>query len=179
MIYSNICPRFSVLNQIIRIVIAVLIIFIAFPASLYAEDIAARYFSSISKEQNRLFFKRIKNKNVTRLLISSDGGEVDAAIKLALWVFENQIDIEVRDYCLSSCANYVFTAAKNKTIHPGAVVAWHGNYHHLKNTGLWRDDIEPRMKRTGESRYEAQRHVYLQMKYLVTLEEKFEATKKS
>ena len=36
---------------------------------------------------------------------------------------------------LSSCANYVFPAGYHKTIGPGAIVAWHGNYHHLKQTG--------------------------------------------
>ena len=133
----------------------------------------ASYSSSISKKQNNLFFEKIKNKKINRLMITSSGGEVDAAIKLALWVFENNIDIEVPEYCLSSCANYIFTAARNKIIHEGAVVAWHGNYHHLKITGLWRDDINSRMNRTGESRYEAQRNVYMQMTYLVNLERKF------
>lgn len=66
------------------------------------------------------------------LRLTSSGGEVEAAIRLAGWIYTNKIDIEVVDYCLSSCANYLFTAAFQKTILPGAVVAWHGNYHHLK-----------------------------------------------
>ena len=121
-------------------------------AEITIENNTATYTGSIEADLNRSLFQQIAGKNITRLVITSDGGDVVAGIALGQWVFDNGIDIEVRDYCLSSCANYVFTAGRNKVIHPGAVVAWHGNYNHLLQTGLWQDDIDYRMQQTGEDR---------------------------
>jgi len=137
------------------------------------ESNTATYVSEISKENNATFFSSIKNRMIKKLRVNSSGGDVEAAIKLARWIYNNKVDIEVIEYCLSSCANYLFTAAFHKTILPGAIVAWHGNYHHLKQTGLWRDDIQTRMKRTGESRVQARTHVLQQVNHLVKLEQSF------
>lgn len=137
------------------------------------ESNTATYVSEISKENNATFFSSIKNRMIKKLRVNSSGGDVEAAIKLARWIYNNKVDIEVIEYCLSSCANYLFTAAFHKTILPGAIVAWHGNYHHLKQTGLWRDDIQTRMKRTGESRVQARTHVLQQVNNLVKLEQSF------
>ncbi len=137
------------------------------------ESNTAIYVSEISKENNATFFSSIKNRIIKKLRVNSSGGDVEAAIKLARWIYNNKVDIEVIEYCLSSCANYLFTAAFHKTILPGAIVAWHGNYHHLKQTGLWRDDIQTRIKRTGESRVQARTHVLQQVNHLVKLEQSF------
>jgi hypothetical protein len=46
-------------------------------------------------------------------------------------VREHGLDIEVPRTCLSSCANYVFPAARHKLLgHPRAV-GWHGNMAHV------------------------------------------------
>lgn len=103
------------------------------------------YAGTISAERNRRFFASNREQPVERLVITSNGGEVEAGIALGEWVFEHQLDVEIESYCLSSCANYVFPAGRNKFIREGAVVAWHGNYHHLAATGLWTDDINSRM----------------------------------
>jgi hypothetical protein len=110
----------------------------------------AYYEGPISAEANLLFFQRVAERPIKRLVITSAGGEVEAGIDLGYWVHKNRIDIEVPEYCLSSCANYVFTSGRHKYVREGAVVAWHGNYNHLKQTGLWKDDITYRMERTGE-----------------------------
>lgn len=137
------------------------------------ESNTATYTSEINKENNATFFSSIKNLKIKKLRVNSSGGDVEAAIKLARWIYINKVDIEVIEYCLSSCANYLFTAAFRKTILPGAIVAWHGNYHHLKQTGLWKDDIQTRMKRTGENRVQARAHVLQQVNHLVKLEQSF------
>lgn len=137
------------------------------------ESNTAIYGSEINQENNEKFFASIKNQKINTLRVNSSGGDVEAAIKLARWIYHNKIDIEVVEYCLSSCANYLFTAAFHKTILPGAIVAWHGNYHHLKETGLWRDDIATRMKRTGENSVQASTHVLKQVNHLVKLEQAF------
>jgi len=106
-------------------------------------------------------------------VINSGGGEVEAGIALGRWVFRQRLDVEVPGYCLSSCANYVFPAAGRKFIAPGAVVAWHGNYHHLKATGLWTDDIAARMQRHGEDAVTARDKARAEMERLVQLERAF------
>ena len=61
------------------------------------------------------------------LLVQSGGGEVGASMDIGNWVRDHQLDVVVADYCVSSCANYVFLAGVHKWILPGGVVAWHGS----------------------------------------------------
>ena len=138
-----------------------------------AGDTTAVYRGAISAENNAGFFARVANQPLQRLLIDSGGGDVAAAIELADWVHARQLDLTVTGVCLSSCANYVFPAARQKEIRPGAIVAWHGNYHHLAQTGQWRDDVVLRMRRDGEDEQTATRHVLSQVARLVALERDF------
>jgi hypothetical protein len=131
------------------------------------------YSGPISEAHNRAFFASIEDQPATRLVMTSGGGEVAAAIALGRWVFDHGIDIEISEHCLSACANYVFTAARHKTIRPGAVVAWHGNYRHLKATALWRDGVARRVERDGQDRDTARREVLAQVDRLVRLEQDF------
>jgi hypothetical protein len=133
----------------------------------------AYYSGSISTEENQRFFSVVAGRPVKRLVITSSGGEVEAGIALGTWVFEHRLDVEVPEYCLSSCANYVFPAANRKFIASGAVVAWHGNYHHLKETGLWTEDIAVRMQRYSEDAATAREQARAEMERLVRLEQDF------
>ena len=133
----------------------------------------AYYSGPISAGLNQQLFAAVKGKTVKRLVITSSGGEVEAGIALGFWVFDRRLDVEVTVYCVSSCANYVFPAGQRKTIAPGAIVAWHGNYHHLQKTGLWRDNIAPRMARHGEDAATAEVHVRELVDRLVNLERDF------
>lgn len=67
---------------------------------------------------------------VRRLRIWSGGGEVGGAIDTARWVHRNGIDVIVDGPCLSSCANYIFPAGREKYIVGEGYVAWHGNLQH-------------------------------------------------
>lgn len=117
--------------------------------------------------------KTAAGQQIEELVITSSGGEVAAAIVLGTWVYQRQLDVSVVGYCLSSCANYVFTAGSGRRVAPGAVVAWHGNYHHLLATGLWQEDIPVRMRRTGEGRVAARKHLWAQVQELVAQERDF------
>lgn len=154
-------------------IVLVVVLLLCMARMQTAEAQTVIYQGDISSANNRDFFKRIHNKAVDRLLITSAGGEVEAGIELGLWVFRQKLTLVVRDYCFSSCANYVFTAASRKIIQPGAIVAWHGNYHHLHRTGSWRDDIVSRMQRTGESRAIAGKRLLQQVQHLVKRERSF------
>ena len=158
----------------VRILLSTVLFCAALSAAAAAlPDGVVHYQGPISAEQNRQFFAAVAGRSLRRLAITSSGGEVDAAIALGEWVFAQRLDIEVPDYCLSSCANYVFPAARHKLIRAGAVVAWHGNYRHLQQTGLWQDDVAVRMQRDGEDEQTATRQVRAQVDYLVGLEHDF------
>ena len=133
----------------------------------------AHYSGAISAELNQQFFAAVQGQDVKRLIITSGGGDVEAGIALGLWVFNHSLNIEVPEYCFSSCANYVFPAGHRKSIGAGAVVAWHGNYTHLKETGLGQDDIAGRMERYGEDDVTAKVYVREKMERLVRLERDF------
>jgi hypothetical protein len=67
------------------------------------------------------------SKPPERLLITSNGGQVMDGLELAEWIHENQMDVEIGEQCLSSCANYVFPAGRKKWIRRDSVLIWHGS----------------------------------------------------
>jgi len=91
------------------------------------------YRGSLTKDGLKATREAGSGRPVTTLLIDSAGGEIVVGMEFGTWVFERELDVVVDRACLSSCANYVFTAARNKKIRPGAVVAWHGS---AKQPGL-------------------------------------------
>lgn len=70
---------------------------------------------------------------IDTLVVDSAGGEIVVGMDFGNWVVERQLNVVVDGVCLSSCANYVFTAGSKKSILPGSVVAWHGS---AKQPGL-------------------------------------------
>jgi hypothetical protein len=60
------------------------------------------------------------------LIIDSTGGDVLAGIQLGEWVLKQKLKVIVDRKCLSSCANYVFAAGRERVINPGGIVLWHG-----------------------------------------------------
>ena len=60
------------------------------------------------------------------LAIRSKGGPTDAGMALGTWVRARVLTVKVLEYCFSSCANYVFTAAPRKIVSNFAVVGYHG-----------------------------------------------------
>lgn len=80
----------------------------------------------------------LRDPGITRLVIGSGGGDVAAALDIALAVHERQLDVEVPRVCHSSCANYIFPAGRRKSVGRPGAVAWHGNMTHalyLHQTG--------------------------------------------
>jgi hypothetical protein len=86
-----------------------------------------RYVGELTEEGYAALRQLSDGHPVRTLAIASAGGEINAGMDFGEWTFERRLDVEVDDICLSACANYVFTAARNKLIRPGAVVAWHGS----------------------------------------------------
>ena len=89
------------------------------------------YTGGLSKEANKKLFNLYEKAKVKpRLLkIRSGGGDVNLGMDVGEWVFRNQLDVEVTDHCVSSCANYIFTAGRRKILNPDSIVMWHGGAH--------------------------------------------------
>ena len=87
----------------------------------------AVYTGPINQEKVDAFLKNQANKHVVGLRINSNGGLVLPAIQLGRWVRTNNMTVSVHNICMSSCANYVFSAGSKKIIEQGAIVVWHGS----------------------------------------------------
>ena len=75
-------------------------------------------------------FQKITSENrgaIDTLWINSPGGNTDEGKSMGHWIYDNEIDVVVDALCFSSCANYIFTAARNKLIKKDALVGWHGS----------------------------------------------------
>ena len=84
------------------------------------------------------FIELLRDPKVKRLVITSHGGLVSAALDMASAIHERQLDVEVPSVCYSSCANYIFPAGRHKLVGRLGAVGWHGNMAHvlhLQQTG--------------------------------------------
>ncbi len=76
-------------------------------------------------EQVQTLYAAAKHKP-TRLVINSNGGNSRLGMALGDFVHEKQLDIRVDGACMSSCANYVFPAARHKYLGERDALLWHG-----------------------------------------------------
>jgi hypothetical protein len=84
------------------------------------------------------FLDLLRDPKITRLVITSHGGLVSAALDMASAIHDRQLDVEVPSACYSSCANYIFPAGRYKLVGRLGAVGWHGNMAHvlhLQQTG--------------------------------------------
>ncbi|MGE4260424.1 hypothetical protein [Shewanella fodinae] len=63
---------------------------------------------------------------ISRLIITSAGGNPTGGMMLGEWVHKQQIELEVSGICAGSCANYIFTAAKSVKVNADSVVGFSG-----------------------------------------------------
>jgi hypothetical protein len=100
-------------------------------ASVRQEGDAILFDGRIDGPSVREFQRLLTGPSVRRLVIRSQGGLVGAALDMAEAVHARGLDVEVDQACLSSCANYIFPAARNKVLSGPAAVGWHGNITHV------------------------------------------------
>ncbi|MBY5992607.1 hypothetical protein [Ferrimonas balearica] len=65
--------------------------------------------------------------SISRMVITSGGGDVEAAMVMAHWVRDLELELVVESLCASSCANYLVPAASRVWVSSGAVLGWHGS----------------------------------------------------
>lgn len=98
-------------------------------ATITLEDSTIVFEGDIDLNTYRDFLSVVRGKEdqITTIRINSPGGFTDQGILIGEWIFEHGIDVIVDEACFSSCANYIFTAGKNKIIGKDAIVGWHGS----------------------------------------------------
>ncbi len=95
---------------------------------VYLDNGELNYVGYLDEDANRRLFALYEGlaDKPTVLSIRSKGGEVNTGMALGRWVRDRQLDIKVMEFCLSSCANYVFPAARRKTVSNFAMIGYHG-----------------------------------------------------
>ncbi len=71
-------------------------------------------------------FRAVFDEDVKYLTVDSKGGDVYEAVQIGMILKEAKVTVIVRGLCLSSCANYFFTAGEKRII-DGGLVGFHGN----------------------------------------------------
>ena len=97
-------------------------------AAVFIEGKQLHYYGLISAAANEQL-SRIYQQSTPKpewLSIKSRGGEIDDGIALGNWIADHKLHLQVLEYCLSSCANYVFPAANKKQISHFAIIGFHG-----------------------------------------------------
>lgn len=86
------------------------------------------YVGPLTEDANRKLFTLYESLSLkpTTLSIRSNGGDVNLGLALGTWVHTHHLDVKVLEFCLSSCANYVFPAGAHKTVSNFAVIGFHG-----------------------------------------------------
>lgn len=95
---------------------------------VYVADGELNYVGLLDPQANaRLFalYDSLKDKPAV-LAIRSRGGTTSHGLALGQWVHDHKLDVKVMEYCMSSCANYVFPAGIHKLVSNFAVIGFHG-----------------------------------------------------
>ena len=69
----------------------------------------------------------LERGQITRLVVSSGGGDTVPGRRIGQWVYDMGLLVEVDKVCFSSCANYIFPAGRGRVIRADSFVGWHGN----------------------------------------------------
>lgn len=67
------------------------------------------------------------NPKPTIFHMDSGGGITTVGMALGRFIYDNDMDVKITNFCFSSCANYIFPAGKTKYIGKNAVIGWHGD----------------------------------------------------
>jgi hypothetical protein len=100
------------------------------PALVRVQGDTLYYTGNLSKASSAVFDAAVaglRRGQLTRLVISSGGGDTVAGRHVGRWVRDMALVVEVDIICFSSCADYIFPAGRARVIRADAFVGWHGN----------------------------------------------------
>lgn len=117
---------------------AVISVLAAFASAVYGNEIVDGQAELIDETELRISgvltpsvaekFRKLVSDKVKVVSVSSEGGVTESAIEIAESIQKRGIVVRVLDFCLSSCANYIFVAGSRREVAPSAVVGWHGGH---------------------------------------------------
>lgn len=84
----------------------------------------------------------LADRGLAAMVVTSDGGEVTAALRLARALRARGLLLVVKGQCISSCANFLFPAARTKAVAPEGLVIFHGGIAPGAFGGLFGDGEE-------------------------------------
>ena len=84
------------------------------------EGSVLRFTGGIDKESEKVILQHLRS-GVNTLIVNSEGGDVGSGQAIAFEIIKQKVNVIVDKYCFSACANYLFLAAKEKSLMPGAV----------------------------------------------------------
>lgn len=94
-------------------------------ASVYAVGDVACVYGEIDRSMAESF-KGVDMASITTVVVQSPGGSVASALDMAEHMGLFQKTLVIDGLCASSCANYLFLAARYKIVPDGALLGWHG-----------------------------------------------------
>jgi hypothetical protein len=100
------------------------------PALVRVQGDTLHYTGNFSKSSSAAFdaaVAGVRRGQLTRLVISSGGGDTVEGRHVGRWVRDMALVVEVDVICFSSCADYIFPAGQARVIRAEAFVGWHGN----------------------------------------------------
>lgn len=100
------------------------------PARVEVRGDTLYYTGNISKASTQAFDAAVAGiapGQLTRMVVSSGGGDTVEGRHVGRWVHRMGLVVEVDAICFSSCADYVFPAGRARVIRTDAWVGWHGN----------------------------------------------------
>lgn len=94
-------------------------------------------------------FKTAFSPEIKKIIVDSGGGDAEVGLSIGEIISNADVSIEVQGICVSSCANYLFTAGKHKILNQG-IVGYHGNMTALLNS-MSKEEFLNQMKKYGAS----------------------------
>lgn len=92
------------------------------------EGSTLRFTGEINEESEKVILQHLRS-GASTLIVNSEGGSAGSGQAIAFEIIKQKASVIVDKYCMSSCANYLFLAAKEKSLMPGAVLGFHGGIH--------------------------------------------------
>ncbi|MYM80793.1 hypothetical protein GTP44_02305 [Duganella sp. FT50W] len=98
----------------------------------YAADFSSKrvgevlYFTGKLTETSVTVIRNFIAEKGASIVIDSEGGDVLAGLSVGKDLTASDVEVIVRNYCISACANYIFLGAKRKQLMEGAVLGVHG-----------------------------------------------------
>jgi hypothetical protein len=83
-------------------------------------------------------FAKNFDSQVKLVVVKSEGGGTADALEIAERIQRYHIAVRVKEYCLSSCANYIVVASPSVTVDEGAIIGWHGGHSYMPFLGVTR-----------------------------------------